>query len=173
MALGDSMNRAINSWVAQFAEGVYRLGDAAIEHIRLRTRRGVGPDGEQYQPYSENYARRKKGGATTPVTLTDTGEMLGSMQVIEGGRATAEASIRSTAVRGASGRFESLRDQKVVIGFPPGDAAMKAIVHHEGRGVPRRPFMGLEDLWVQEGIDREMRQITIPPSREQVEIRVL
>jgi len=169
--LASGLNRALNSFVEQWGDKFMELGDAAIEYIKIRTSRHESSDGNPFVPYSERYAKRK-GVNQQSVDLFDSGDMLGSLIVLEGTSARSYGGIRSSAVRGARG-FESMRDQTLTIGFTDVEQGKKAAAHHEGIGVPRRPFMALDDLWVQEGIDNAVRGIKLPDGTDRVEVRVL
>lgn len=177
--LENLIAKSFSDFAQQFGDGVMRLGEAAMEYIKIRTKRGIGADGRPFTAYSDKYAARKGQQSVDlygnrKVSGGSDIRMLDNMEVRSGGIGRADARIRSSAVRGAGGRFESLKNQEVVIGFTDPTASLRARAHHEGRGnLPPRPFMALDDLWVQEGVDRTFREISIPGESLQVEIRVL
>lgn len=63
-------------------EAMLYAGARQIARIRTRTEQGVDVDQQMFTPYSKQYAklRVKRGRKTTPVNLTMSGRMLGSMQ---------------------------------------------------------------------------------------------
>lgn len=80
----------------------YRVPDALLNHmdqearalvetIRIRTARGVAVDGARFEPYAPSTARKKK--RTSPVDLTETGQMLGSLRVRNAGSRVRARSI--------------------------------------------------------------------------------
>lgn len=152
---------------------VISIGQAGVEHIRQRTRRGYDRRGTNFIPYSERY---KKAGQ--PVDLHDTGAMLGNLQVLEGGRSTVDTGLGGGQIRGpVRGQTQSIRDVNVQIGFTDPDQAIKAYAHVSGdygRGPKKvRDFMGLEDLWVQEEVDRVVRGLTPKFTDEVIQVRAL
>ena len=64
------------------AEQMMAAGNEQIERIKTRTRSGVDVDGQQFQPYTDKYAKRRqaKGLNTDPVDLTVSGQGLDSMR---------------------------------------------------------------------------------------------
>jgi len=83
--------------------------------------------GNPFKPYSSSYAARKKGGRTTPVTLTDTKRMLDSIKV-----------RNEQAVLDSNGRLQ------IEVG-PVGVENIQIAENHQFGigGVPTRPFMGV------------------------------
>lgn len=103
-------------------------GKEIANHVRSRTRnQGVTMYGNRFKPYSSSYAARKKGGRTTPVTLTDTKRMLDSIKV-----------RNEQAVLDSNGRLQ------IEVG-PVGVENIRIAENHQFGigGVPTRPFMGI------------------------------
>lgn len=95
-------------------EAKRQAAELTVSLIRSRTARGVGVNERQFEPYSEDYARRK--GRSRPVTL---GSLPGSLKVIKRGR-------------------------DYSVGFTDPEQQKKARFHVTGtRKMPRRDFMGL------------------------------
>jgi len=55
---------------------------------------GKDADGESFKQYSKSYAKRKKSGERTPVTLRDTGKMLKAFQVLKADYKSKELKFR-------------------------------------------------------------------------------
>ena len=94
------------------------IGREIVKQIQLRTENGKDVNGQSFERYSEDWAK-KKGVSRDSVDLLLTGSMLGSMQVV---RATKNT---------------------VTIGFNGQKNNNKAFNHNEGETVPRREFLGL------------------------------
>ena len=167
--VGQKFIESLRSYANQLGDVVIDVAEAGKLHIKERTQQGIGADGQKFTQYSDNYARRK-GVAVQPVTLTDTGEMLGSLYVQEGtGGAGVDTRLRGGQMRSAStGRIQSIRDVNVVIGVADEKARYYDPMDKKGRS-----FMGLEQLWVSENVDRFVRGITPNFVNEVTQVRVL
>lgn len=104
------------------------IGAVAEAFTITRTLKGIDVDGNSFEIYSAEYARMK-GVARNAVNLKSTGEMLASMvSVVNSDHTT------------------------VIVGFDPGFAKFKAIIHNNGKSskhIPKREFMGLQDKELQ------------------------
>lgn len=92
------------------------------QQIVTRTTRGRDIDDDNFEPYSPSYADSHKGGRNSPVTLTDTGQMLGNLETKRKSSTTAVVFVRT--------------------GGRPNRAAVGA-AHHRGQGVTRRRWLGM------------------------------
>lgn len=178
MRVGDQAIAAMRDWANRLGNIVVPIGEAAVLHIKERTLGGVDRHGAKFKPYSPKYARRK--GVSEPqVNLYDSGEMLGNMQVLEGAGSRIDTGLGGGQIRGpVRGRTQALSDVSVSIGFTDPEQAIKAYAHVSGdygRGPnKKRDFMGLEELWVQERVDHEVRRLGPPAStNEVIEVRAL
>lgn len=95
-----------------------KVKDAVIE----RTTRGLDLADREFIPYSEGYARSHKDGMNSPVTLVESGQMLGQLKADRLGKARAKVFVRT--------------------GGSPNRQAIAA-AHHRGQGVPRREWLGM------------------------------
>jgi hypothetical protein len=172
--IGSEFFDALNKWLSGFPAVTTSIGEAAIVRIRQRTQyENTDRFGNQFQPYSElntkkntrkigpetRWAKRKK---SAIVNLTKSGRMLGNLQVLSGGTAKANVNINNS-VSGKGGRFESIKDQTIVIGFSDPREGKKAWAHITGespvwRESHVRDFMGVEELWIGEATDKALRQ---------------
>ena len=103
-------------------------GERVAELVRVRTRSGKNMMGGAFTPYSQRWADKKKGGARTPVTLTDTGSMLDGLVV-----------VNKQATLDSSGRIavEVTNNDK--------DDSWKMKSHQYGLRNPQRQFLGVTD----------------------------
>ena len=60
---------------------VKKMAENAVENQKKQINSGMAADNTQFEQYSEAYAKRKKGGRRSPVTLKDTGKMLNAFDV--------------------------------------------------------------------------------------------
>lgn len=99
------------------------IGGAIIERIRERTQDGVDKNGRKFKKYSEAYKNSADfaafGKNENEVNMTLSGDMLGSLDIIEQTK------------------------QTIAIGFADDDQNVKAFNHVTGDTVPQRDFFGL------------------------------
>lgn len=142
--VSEDARRALDA--AKTSGALGQAAHMARRFIRSRTRSGVDRFGQRFAPYAESTARQK--GRFSPVTLTETGRMLGSLEVRENEDVTFEPRGRGSQLRGAGGRFVS-----------PGDVTFGASVNLKGSrnrkigrihifgnpsgGLPSRDWFGL------------------------------
>lgn len=105
----EDTRRALDA--ASSSGAMERGARMARRFIRSRTRRGIDRFGRRFAPYAPSTARQK--GRFSPVTLRDTGEMLGALSI----RTNDEVKFDPRAgppgsgqFRGPSGRFVSRED---------------------------------------------------------------
>jgi hypothetical protein len=174
IVVGTKFIESLNEWVKGSGAVMRRIGDAAVLHIRNRTQQqNVDRYGRYFKGYVDPRYKRYKGGGR--VNLTDTGAMLGDLQVL-GDVGTSVDTSANNAVREATGRFGSMRDVQIRIGFSSQEQQHKAYAHITGnsprwKGNHQRDFMGLPDSWVDTTVDREFTSYGPPkPTAEQINI---
>ena len=59
------------------------MAEKTLDRHKRQIVSGKDADGESFKQYSKSYAKRKKSGERTPVTLRDTGKMLKAFQVLK------------------------------------------------------------------------------------------
>jgi hypothetical protein len=101
------------------------LGEDVIEYMRKRTESGKNNSGGSFPKYSKEYMKSldfKIAGKTSKVNLTQTGDMLADIEVLD------------------------IKKDKIVIGFEKGslsnDKADGHITGWQGRSDIKRPFLG-------------------------------
>lgn len=101
-----------------------RVGETLERRIRERTAEGIDAEGEPFEPYSKDYAKKrlKEGKPTNIVTLQYTGEMLRNLR----------SSVNTTK-------------QEVVLHFPDPQQALKAAAHNEESARVLRRFFALNE----------------------------
>ena len=70
------------------------MADRTLSRHKKQILSGKDADGESFKQYSKSYAKRKKSGERTPVTLRDTGKMLKAFQVLKADYKTKELKFR-------------------------------------------------------------------------------
>lgn len=95
--------------------------ELAVDAMAQRTLNGDDINGENFAPYSPNYAK-KKGVSVNSVDLVLTGEMLSSFE---------ESQVQKNVVK---------------IKIAEGDNTLKAYNHNVGDTLPQRQFFGLKDV---------------------------
>lgn len=109
------------------------IAQAMIDKIIERTESGKDINGKAFKPYSKMYKdslEYESFGKTSDVNLKLTGQMLGTLDVLE------------------------TNESKVTIGWNDGTESAKAYNHNVGDTVPKRQFFGLTDAEL-ESIRRE------------------
>lgn len=91
----QSFVRAVPITVAGQAEEIRRI-------IIDRTKSGRSVTGSPFAPYSVKYARKRKGGRITPVTLTNKNVMLESLRVQKHGTKATVSLPRNQAIKGST-----------------------------------------------------------------------
>jgi hypothetical protein len=134
LAMLDAVEGELKRWPA---DDLTKLASLAMSRIKRRTKRGEDAYGRPFQPYSEAWAqtRKKTGRQVDHVDLLYEGQMYAAL---------------TPKARGGS----------AVVGFTSRHEAMKAVVHHEGRGhLPERPWFDIVegtddwDMLAQEAAD--------------------
>jgi len=152
MNIGSKIIDQIQQVAASAKPAVEDVGEYLVGVIQRRLASGQGSSlgwSGKASSYSEGYANRKKGGATYPVTLIDTGQMAKSIHVLGGGQVRSAPLGRGSKLRGASGQFIRAEDANIEIGLPEGRSADLARIHTSGTynkkypNAKPRPFMGL------------------------------
>lgn len=170
MAVGEKFISDLRAYANTLGSVVVDIGEAAIEQIKAKTLAGEHGGGRK-NVYNEKYARRKGVSPSGPVTLRDTGAMMGSLQVQEGtGGSSIETRLGGGQIRGpVRAQFQSIRDVSVnIVATDP-----KAQYYTPRDQVGRTPFQ-VEELWVQEAVDAAVRHKPFPGGgSEQIEIRAL
>ena len=70
------------------------MADRTLSRHKKQILSGKDAHGESFKQYSKSYAKRKKSGERTPVTLRDTGKMLKAFQVLKADYKTKELKFR-------------------------------------------------------------------------------
>ena len=70
------------------------MADRTLSRHKQQIASGSDADGNSFKQYSQSYAKRKKGGKRTPVTLKDTGKMLKAFQVLKADYKSKELKFR-------------------------------------------------------------------------------
>ena len=70
------------------------IADTSLCRHKKQIQSGKDADGSSFEKYSKSYAKRKKGGQRTPVTLKDTGKMLKAFQVLKADYKSKELKFR-------------------------------------------------------------------------------
>jgi len=70
------------------------MADRTLSRHKKQILSGKDAHGESFEQYSKSYAKRKKSGERTPVTLRDTGKMLKAFQVLKADYKTKELKFR-------------------------------------------------------------------------------
>ena len=70
------------------------MADRTLSRHKKQILSGKDAHGDSFQQYSKSYAKRKKSGERTPVTLRDTGKMLKAFQVLKADYKTKELKFR-------------------------------------------------------------------------------
>lgn len=70
------------------------MADRTLDRHKRQIQSGYDANGQPFEQYSKSYAKRKKGGQRTPVTLKDTGKMLKAFQVLKTDYKTKELKFR-------------------------------------------------------------------------------
>ncbi|MGB0888988.1 MAG: hypothetical protein ACPGWS_01775 [Solirubrobacterales bacterium] len=102
-----------------------------VQHVKERTTSGDDIHDKQFAPYStrseagRRYVQQRKGGRTSPVTLSDSGVMQGNLKARKKGRARIVVSV-------------------------VGEGADRAVKHHRGLGITRRPWVGMSPSGMRE-----------------------
>jgi hypothetical protein len=95
--------------------------ELAVDAMAQRTLNGDDINGENFEPYSPKYAK-KKGVSVNSVDMVLTGEMLSSFE---------ESQIQKNIVK---------------VKIQEGDNTLKAYNHNVGDTLPKRQFFGLKDV---------------------------
>ena len=98
-------------------------GPEVRKAVAGRTSKGVDVEDRKFEGYSDDYADRKKGGRRSPVTLTDSGEMLHLLEFRKTGKASGKVYVRT--------------------GGHPNRAAVAAAHQHGAGNVPQRRWLGM------------------------------
>ena len=170
--VGEEFTKALAEWASGLGRVAVDIGEAAVLHIRERTKSGLDKQGNALKhPYTRKYAQRK---GQENVDLRLSGQMLGNLQVLEGaGSAKVDTTLGGSKVRETrSGQAMKARDTQISIGFSDPTQAIKAYAHISGnsprwRNEHQRDFMGLEEQWVVENIDRSFREYGLPRATKQ------
>jgi hypothetical protein len=75
-------------------QDVVNMADNTLYRHKKQIKSGMDADGNSFEQYSKSYAKRKKSGKRTPVTLRDTGRMLNAFQVLNANYKTKELKFR-------------------------------------------------------------------------------
>lgn len=70
------------------------MADRTLSRHKKQILSGKDAHGDSFEQYSKSYAKRKKSGERTPVTLRDTGKMLKAFQVLKADYKTKELKFR-------------------------------------------------------------------------------
>ena len=70
------------------------MAERTLNRHKKQIASGSDADGNAFEQYSKSYAKRKKGGQRTPVTLKDTGKMLKAFQVLKADYKSKELKFR-------------------------------------------------------------------------------
>ena len=70
------------------------MAEKTLDRHKRQIVSGKDAHGESFKQYSKSYAKRKKSGERTPVTLRDTGKMLKAFQVLKADYKTKELKFR-------------------------------------------------------------------------------
>ena len=70
------------------------MADRTLSRHKRQILSGKDAYGNSFEQYSRSYAKRKKSGERTPVTLRDTGKMLKAFQVLKADYKTKELKFR-------------------------------------------------------------------------------
>jgi len=115
--------------------------------IRSRTRRGVDRFGNTFEPYAPSTARQK--GRFSPVSLEESGQMLGALSIRSNDDVTFDARARPAGggqLRGSSGQFVSREDVSFGAAVNLKGSRNRRIgrYHMEGtKNMPSRQWFGL------------------------------
>lgn len=150
MAVGDQAISEIQRIIQSVPGAMFEVGRVVAETIRSRVRtKYTGPQGP-LAPYSERYAARKRR-PRNAVNLTDTGEYLDSIGVLNGDGTRFDPRGRGSQFRGQpgnAGQFVSARDVEIQIG-PQGPRNQKIggilTAGNQARNLPSRPHIGLTE----------------------------
>lgn len=108
--------------MSEFPEAKEAIGQAFIDKIVERTQAGKDVDGDSFDKYSKVYKESlgfQAFGKTNKVNLTQSGEMLGTLDIIEN------------------------KGNKIKIGWDDEINNAKAYNHNKGDTVPKRSFFGI------------------------------
>lgn len=159
-----------------------RAARMARDKIRARTARGVSRRGRRFPPYAPSTADQK--GRFSPVTLRDTGKMMGSLTIRDLGPQNAERapSGRGSQLRGASGRFVSRENVQfgATVNIKGSRNRRIARYHIEGtRHMPQRDFFGLTESEEEEvlrtmdrGVMKDIERALPDDRRRRVEVKL-
>jgi hypothetical protein len=160
----NSVERQVIAAFDGIPKATKNFADAALALIKARTVRGQFTNGNS-APYSEDYARRVKGGRRSPVTLVQTGQMFKAMQVQEGGTGAGFApSGKGSKFRNSLGQWaaashsweeniEVLDTKRTEPLRKRGSRTNRQIANYHNLGAGRnqkREFLGLTDQESQE-----------------------
>jgi hypothetical protein len=70
------------------------MAEKTLDRHKRQIVSGKDAHGDSFEQYSKSYAKRKKSGERTPVTLRDTGKMLKAFQVLKADYKTKELKFR-------------------------------------------------------------------------------
>jgi len=153
MNIGSKIIDQIQQIAASAKPAVEDVGEYFVGVIQRRLASGQGSSlgwSGKASSYSEGYANRKKGGATYPVTLIDTGQMVKSIQVLSGRGIRSTPKGKGSKLRGGPRtQFIRAEDANIEIGLPEGRSADLARIHTSGTynkkypNAKPRPFVGL------------------------------
>lgn len=92
-SLCQSMFNFLN--MLQFSKAnIITMAERTLNRHKKQIESGKDAHGSSFEKYSKGYARRKKGGQRTPVTLKDTGKMLKAFQVLKADYKSKELKFR-------------------------------------------------------------------------------
>lgn len=153
LVAGDAVEAMLNETefriMQEVAEQMNQIPAEIIRRVKQRTTSGVDVNGAPFVPYSEGYGERVKG-RRTPVTLVETGTMLGALGIVD------ETELR------------------VELGFRSNTMRRRASFHQYGRGPnPRRQFLWLDTTEIHE-FEEEFRAgiLNAVPSGRRIEMRL-
>lgn len=169
--IGKEFYDALEVWFSRLGTSMGSMAEFARKTIIRRTLSGIDANGTPFAPYNPKYERWKGSGQ---VNLSLSGEMLGALAVDAGGIRFDPRTPRSggSPFRAADGTYAA-RPVTATIGFGGNARAERKAAYAEAgyRGRPKRPFMGLTPLEVQESVDKfAVGMGNIPSSNQEITV---
>ena len=183
MQIGRKLIASLQEYADGAGPTVVRIAEEAVDHIKARTKSGVDRNNVAFAPYKPSYKRGKSGKRKGPgvnVDLVDTDKMVNSIGIISGEGVRFDSRLGGSGIRGATGgRIAKVKDTRISIGITDPRSARIATMHVQGgMKLPKRDFMGISSLWMQENTDKGFadlfnRTIGRAEGAEVVELRLM